>query len=245
MSEQDLTNGVTGEGSGGAAVATPVKNEKPGKLPAVWPWQKAWWTREHIIAVLWTSAVFVVVTIAGMLVQSAAQATGAFGPSLDALIDDQKENFTKIQDRLDKISTTEDPKERERLLKELEALLAKQQEYTTRAHTELRTYESQVEQMREEALAARGTASGVEFWVANNESMVVGEEAHVVAVTAIQRSNDYIQVNYRNEKRYMYPGDVLEIETSKGKGKVIFRQAKDSRAGFDYVAPGKDEKTTG
>lgn len=245
MSDQDKSTGVKVESAGTDSAASPAENKKPGKLPAVWPWQRAWWTRQHLTGVGWATIVFVAVTIVGMLVQGAAQATGAFGPTLDNLITDQNKNFARIQEQLDKLSATEDPKERERLLKELETLVARQQEYTTRAHTELRTYESQVERMRGEALATRGTASGVEFWVANNESMVVGEESHVVAVTSIQRSNDYIQVNYRNEKRYMYPGDVLEIETSKGKGKVIFRQARDSRAGFDYVAPGKDDKATG
>lgn len=74
--------------------------------------------------------------------------------------------------------------------------------------------------------------------MALNESATVGEREHVIAVTGITGNNTYIQVNYQNQKRYMYPGDALEIQTEKGVGKVIFKSAKDGRAGFDWVPPG-------
>lgn len=219
--------------------SAPTASREEGKLPKVWPWQKAWWTRDHLTGVAWAAVVFIVLTVVGMLVQNTAQATGLFGPSLEELISNQQTNFDEVRSTLEALRNTKDPAEQERLRKELELLIARQEALTQRTHVELREYQGEAERARAELLAKKGSAGGADFWIGLNGSATVGSREHVVAVTGITGNNTYIQVNYQNDKRYMYPGDVLEIETPEGKGKVIFKQAKDGRAGFDWVPPGE------
>ena len=237
MSEQEASSVEGGAQETRAGVPASAESGD-SKMPRVWPWHRAWWTRDHLVGVLWAGGAFVVVTVAGTMIEGLFESTGVFGPTVDALIAKQQENFDDLRGKLDELAKSDDPKEQAKLRKEIEALIARQEQLTQRTHVELREYQSEAERARAEALAEKGSAGGADFWVALNESATVGEREHVIAVTGITGNNTYIQVNYQNQKRYMYPGDALEVQTEKGAGKVIFKSAKDGRAGFDWVPPG-------
>lgn len=220
-------------------VPEPSGAERQNKVPKVWPWHRAWWTRDHLTGVVWAAAVFIVVTVVGMLVQNAAQATGFFGQSVEALIAKQQENFDAMSSKIDQLSRTGDPVEQEKLLKEIQALAASQESLNARLQTELREARVEIARLREDAIESRGTTGAVQFWIAQNESAVVGtkDDPHVVGVTSIDGANRYIYVNYNNKSSRLSPGQSIDIETAKGVGKVTFRQSKEGRAGFDWAPP--------
>lgn len=156
MSESDAGSAVDGvqettdggpatEGSGGS------------KMPRVWPWHRAWWTRDHLVGVMWAAGAFVVVTVAGTMIEGLFESTGVFGPTVDALIAKQQENFDDLRGKLDELAKSDDPKEQAKLRKEIEALIARQEQLTQRTHVELREYQSEAERARAEALAEKGS----------------------------------------------------------------------------------------
>src|SRR5690606_22612200 len=97
--------------------------------------------------------------VVGIGVQAGIESTGMLGPSVDALIAEQQDNFSAVQGRLDALQgMAADPAVKEGLA-ELAALLQRQDELAQQANAELRTVATQVTELRNRQLADSGYAS--------------------------------------------------------------------------------------
>lgn len=193
--------------------------------------------RRRIMTVGVGGANMIIGAIIGMLVQSAAEATGVMGPTLDTVMSQQDANFTDIRAKLDALNATSDPAERNTLRIELASLIQDQERLADRTHVELREYQRQVEALKDQVVAKGGAAGGADFWIQPGESANVGERANVLGLLGISRNGEYVQVNWQGAKRYMYPGDSIETPVGNKAGTTFFKLARDGRAGFDYVPP--------
>jgi len=179
--------------------------------------------------------VLILGTALGMFVEDALGRTKWFGPTLDEVSEHQNENFDQIKHTLDELARNTDPAERKRLQEELARLLTEQEKLTERTHAELLTYRGELEKSRQELLDKHGVATGgADFWLDVGESATVGAKGSVVGL--VYKNNTQAGVNYDGKRLRLDPGDSFDITAPGAPGKVVFRQIKDGRAGFDFVA---------
>jgi hypothetical protein len=176
-------------------------------------------------------------------VQGAMESTGWFGPTLDAVINDQKANFAEIRAKLDALrQAVPGSPEAQKLQAELEKLLSEQEKLAGRTHTELRGFQQEVSRLKEEALEKRGSASGADFWLAPSESVTVRDRGNVFALLDIRYSGGLITVNASGKNSQMKPGDFVEFPTGNSTCKVFYKHGlprEDGRVGFDIVCASK------
>lgn len=172
-----------------------------------------------------------------MFVQGAMESTGWFGPTLDTLIEQQESNFKDLRAKLEALKSSDDPAERARLERELEMLIAAQEKLATRTHIEFRDYQAELADLKKQLLAAGSGVGGADFWVAEGESVAVGERQNVVGLLRAAGNVNYVTVSFGGKRHTLNPGESLDVPVKDGTGKLIFKLKKDDRAGFDYVPP--------
>lgn len=179
----------------------------------------------------------VIGAVVEMFVQGWLESTGWFGPTLDTVIEEQMSNFDAIQKKLAELQLAANDTDRARLSKELEQLLTRQEELTTRTHDEIRIYQQQLDALREQAMAATGAAGGADIWLGAGESVSVGSRDEVFAVNRLYGS--YIGATLSGKNSRLAPGEYFETAGDGPTYRVYLKQmpndASSKRAGFDIV----------
>ncbi len=200
-------------------------DKKPSKL------------RGHALTLSAAVAGMIIGAVVEMFVQGAMESTGWFGPTLEQVVEEQVANFTAIQEKLDTLAATDDESERQRLIEEIERLVVKQESLTGRTHDELRAYEKQVTSLKKQALETSGVAGGADFWLVPGESVALGDEEHILALTRLY-DHGMARVTFAGQSRNMNPGDALEFKAGDTSYKLFYSQATEAetgRAGFNLA----------
>jgi hypothetical protein len=198
--------------------------------------------RNKIKAIAITSAFvgMVIGAVVEMFVQGAMESTGWFGPTLESVMSEQVANFDAIKKKLDALNAATTEADRERLRKELDELLKRQQVLTGQTHTELRRAQGEVETLREKSLTVTGSAGGADLWLKPGESVTVGSRENVFSLLSVESSHR-ARVNISGKSSLLSPGDFVEAPTADGVWKVFYKQSSRggdrSELGFDLVAP--------
>lgn len=194
-------------------------------------------TRVKIAALSAALVGMVIGAVVEMFVQGWLESTGWFGPTLDTVIEEQMSNFDAIQKKLAELQLAANDTDRARLSKELEQLLTRQEELTTRTHDEIRIYQQQLDALREQAMAATGVAGGADIWLGAGESVSVGSRDEVFAVNRLYGS--YIGATLSGKSSRLAPGEYFETAGDGPTYRVYLKQmpndASSKRAGFDIV----------
>ena len=201
--------------------------------------QKRLWSRIKIVAI--GAAVFgmVVGSVVDRVVQNLLDKTGMFGPSLDQVVNAQTENFSAIKAKLTDLSAVNSPEVQEKLLKELNTLLTKQEQLTGRTHEELLDYSREVASLREQSLKTHGVAKGADFYLTPGQSITVGERDNVFSLLNVQKDGrSYI--NLSGKLKWLRIGDFIEAPAENGTYKIYNKGASsedNNRIGFDLIKP--------
>lgn len=172
--------------------------------------------------------------LVGIGVQAGVESTGLLGPSVEALIAEQESNFDEMGTRLEALRGMSSDPEMRRTLAELGDLLARQGDLQQQSSREIALLGSEVQSLRDEALAENRFAGGADFWLASGESVKVGDSQHVLGV--VRTLSNAVDVNLNSKKSRLTVGDAVTIPTAGGDCTVFFKQAKrrdDGRVGFD------------
>jgi hypothetical protein len=174
----------------------------------------------------------IVGAVVGIAVQVGVESTGMLGPSVDELLNEQKENFEEVNARLDRLrSSTKDP-ELNREIAQLASLLQRQDKLRQQASTELTLLNDQVASLRHQSLEEQGFSGGADVWLKAGESISVGDDRNSFGVTRIWSTA--VDVNLNGEKSRMAAGDSVSTEQCQ----VFFKQPvrqQDGRVGFDVA----------
>lgn len=174
----------------------------------------------------------VVGAVIGIIVQVGVESTGMLGPSVDELLARQETNFEQVNAQLDTLrQSAEDPVIAKQLA-QLAGLLQQQDRLRKEAGTQLQLLADETAALKERSLQQSGFASGADVWLAQGESISVGDTDHVFGVTRLWGSAADVNVN--GDKARLQVGDSV----SAGDCAVFFKQTlrnADKRAGFDVV----------
>jgi hypothetical protein len=174
--------------------------------------------------------------LVGIGVQFGVESTGMLGPSVDELMAEQEANFEDVQARLEELRNASSDPQMVAGIDALQALLEKQQSLQQNVNNEVGYLSNQMEQLREESLAANGFAGGAGVWLGAGESISVGDKSHVFGVTRVNRGT--VNVTLNGKASQMGVGAVLSATTDAGECQVFYRQAtprEDGKVGFDVV----------
>lgn len=187
-------------------------------------------TRKNTIAGATALGGMIVGAIVGIAVQAAVDSTGILGPSVEALLEEQKANFSDIHSRLADLRNEASDPAIVQSLADLEELLVRQGELQAKASSELTYLGDQVANLRQASLKERGFAGGADFWLNTGESVAVGDRSNVLGVTRIL--GEVVDVNLNGQKSRLKVGDAVTTPNCT----VFFRQGLrdiDGRVGFD------------
>lgn len=187
-------------------------------------------TRKNTIAGATALGGMIVGAIVGIAVQAAVDSTGILGPSVEALLEEQKANFSDIHSRLADLRNEASDPAIVQSLADLEELLVRQGELQAKASSELTYLGNQVANLRQASLKERGFAGGADFWLNTGESVAVGDRSNVLGVTRIL--GEVVDVNLNGQKSRLKVGDAVTTPNCT----VFFRQGLrdiDGRVGFD------------
>lgn len=176
--------------------------------------------------------------LVGIGVQEAIASTGALGPGLDVLIDEQDANFERVHAKLAALAGAGDVTTARSITTELQGLITEQEGFARRAKDELLGARAEIARLKEEALDARGTVGGANLWLGVGESVTVGEASSVLSLLAVYPNNS-IRVNAAGENKQIALGDSIEFGAQASRVRVFYKQAEaraDGRVGFDVVA---------
>lgn len=174
----------------------------------------------------------IVGAIVGIAVQVGVERTGLLGPSVDALLAEQEDNFGEVHGRLDRLRQSTNDPGLGLQLEQLADMLARQDELRQQAGQELAALSGEVVMLREQSLEERGFAGGADVWLGLGESISVGDVRHVFGVTYIWQTA--VDVNLNGEKKRLSPGDSMSTDSCT----VFFKQAvreTDRKVGFDIA----------
>lgn len=175
----------------------------------------------------------IVGSIVGLGVQLGVQSTGLLGPTVDALMEEQKANFDDVHSRLAALSKSADP-ETKKSLAELASLLKRQGELSQHANAELQYLSEQVETFKAQQLAESGHAGGADFWLKVGESVNVAGEDQVFALLGARST--FADINLSGTRKRINVGDVVEVQSGERTCSIFYKQATpraDRRIGFD------------
>jgi hypothetical protein len=179
-------------------------------------------------------------SVVDMFVQGAMESTGYFGPTLDSVLEEQQTNFGSIQAKLAELNASKDEAERTQIQNELDTLLKKQEKIASTMHEELVNSHQQMEKLRADSLAERGSAGGVDIWLKTGESISVGSRQNVFSFNGVD-GYKRAKVNHSGKKHTLTPGDFVEVPVADEIWKVFYKQVSSegdkNRAGFDVVSP--------
>lgn len=214
-----------------APSSTPHKDSGDAKAD-----QSPWRLRTIAIAAAIGGMVFggTVEYFVGNLIDS----TGWFGPTLDALVEQQNSNFEDIRAKLEELKKAPPGSpEAAKIQGDLQTLLLEQEKLIDKTHTELRLSEREVTRLKQELLEKRGSASGSDFYLGLHESITVHSRGKVLALVADHR-NGLIDVNLSGKVQRMKPGDFVEFTEGDTTCKVFYKSRRDEsndKFGFDLV----------
>jgi hypothetical protein len=168
--------------------------------------------------------------------------TGWFGPTLDALVEQQNSNFEDIRAKLEELKKAPPGSpEAAKIQGDLQTLLLEQEKLIDQTHSALRMSEQEVTRLKQEMLAERGSATGADFYLSLNESITVHARGMVFALVAAHR-NGLIDVNLSGKTQRLKPGDFIEFTEGDSVCKVFYKIPRietTGKIGFDLVcAPG-------
>ncbi len=187
-------------------------------------------SRKNILAGAIALGGMIVGAFVGIAVQVGVESTGILGPSVEAMLEEQEENFSAIDARLSELkSQSSDPAVKQSLA-QLEKLLARQAELQSKAGNELAYLGDQLADLRQASLEERGFSGGADFWLSSGESVAVGNRSNVMGVTRVW--GEMVDVNLNGKKSRLNVGDAVTTNDCT----VFFRQGRrpeDGRVGFD------------
>lgn len=164
---------------------------------------------------------------------------GFFGPDNQQIIDDQRDGFTKLENKLAelKLNAGKDPKTA-MLIGELASMIEEQKTLAARKDEMFKAVDVEKQMLSKELLDAKGTSGAVGFWLKPYESVKLKDPTKVFSFARISTNSNTIQANISGEKTSMYVGDKLRVETANGPYLVVYRYGQrksDSRHGFDLT----------
>ena len=201
--------------------------------------QNSLWSRVKLVALGAAVLGMIAGSVVDRFVQGVLDKTGMFGPSLDQVVDAQKENFGAIKEKLAELTAGNTPEVQAKLVKELNSLLAKQEELTGKTHQELRGYSQEVASLRAESLKTKGVAKGADFYLTPGESITVGTRDNVFSLLNV-RKDGRSYVNLSGNLKWLKTGDFMEAPVESGVYKIYNKGAtseSSSKIGFDLVRP--------
>jgi uncharacterized coiled-coil protein SlyX len=173
-------------------------------------------------------------TLVGVAVQSGLRSTGLMGPGVDALIAEQKSNFTEVNGKLDALRKVSSDPAAQRTLSELSALLQKQNTLSQQTEQQLKLMASEMSASKDRDLAEHGVAGGADFWLKVGESYNLAARDQVFALQAYGQG--IVQVSLNGNAKRLRVGEVVEFMAGGRACKVFYKQAtprQDGRVGFD------------
>lgn len=175
-------------------------------------------------------------TLVGIAVNKAVATTGILGPGVATLMQDQRDNFAAVNERLEALRASATGPDAQRAIADLEALLKKQSALAEQSEQQLRLLTEENTAAKERELAERGIAGGADFWLKAGESFNVGARDQVFALTS--RYGAQAIVNLSGAAKRLNVGDVVEFMADAKNCRVFYKQAtprEDGRIGFDLV----------
>ena len=175
-------------------------------------------------------------TLVGIAVNKAVATTGILGPGVSTLIEDQRENFAAVNERLEALRASATGPEAQRAIADLRALLQKQSALAQQSEQQLRLLAQENADAKDRALAENGVAGGADFWLKIGESFNLGSRDQVFALQ--NYGNGAVLVNLSGTGRRLNVGDVMDFTAGERACKVFYKQAaprEDGRVGFDLV----------
>ncbi|MDX1499665.1 MAG: hypothetical protein R3176_07205 [Woeseiaceae bacterium] len=171
--------------------------------------------------------------LVGIAVQVGVESTGVLGPSVDALLTEQDENFAELRSQLDLLrNASSDPAVRKGL-GELTDLLDRQSRLSERTQGELAYLAQRIAELEQQQLAETGFTGGADVWLKRGESISVSSGRVFSLLSA--RSN-IADVNLDGERARMTVGDLLPVSSAPSACNIRYKQATpraDGRVGFD------------
>lgn len=192
------------------------------------------------------SAALVGIVVGGAIqyfVSGALDATGWFGTTLDAVIEEQQANFQEIHARLEALGkAAPGSPEATQIQKEIATLVASQEKLTGRTHSEIASLQDEVTTLRSQALEENRSVGGADFWLLLNEAVTLRDRNSVFSLAAVHYNGSVIDVNLSGKPQRLKPGDFMEFQTSDSICKIFYKVAharEDGRYGFDLVCTPK------
>ena len=193
--------------------------------------------RRYLLAALGALAGMIIGALVGIGVQVGVESTGILGPSVEALMAEQEQNFNEVYGKLDRLAAmTDDPdvlREIERIREQIQI----QEELAERADAEMRHASEQLIVIKDQAMRDTGIGvSGVaDFWLKNGEGVNVGNGAEVFGLSVA--GGNYADVTLSGSNHRMNVGDRIGFENDDMKCVVLVKQLvqrADGRIGFDF-----------
>jgi len=173
-------------------------------------------------------------TLVGAAVQTGLRSTGLMGPGVDALIAEQKSNFTEVNGKLDALRKVSSDPAAQRALNELSAALQKQNALSQQTEQQLKLMASEMSASKERDLAEHGMSGGADFWLKVGESYNLATRDQVFGLQSY--GNGIVQVSLNGTAKRLRVGEVIEFMAGQRACKVFYKQAtprQDGRVGFD------------
>lgn len=168
--------------------------------------------------------------LVGIAIQVGVESTGLLGPSVEALLEEQEENFYEMTAQLEVLRNKSDDPEIRTSLANFGKLLARQAELQSRSNSELNFLNEQIADLEQQSLDKRGFASGADFWLKAGESVSIGDRQNVFGMT---RNRGFaVDVNLNGVSTRMKVGDTVSTDSCT----IFFKQSverADGRVGFD------------
>ena len=157
---------------------------------------------------------------------------GFFGPNNQNIIEEQQENFGRLEETLAALgSARPGDAEYDGLVGKLTGLLQEQRVLAQEKDELFKATDVAGQEMKEQLLKKCGKTGSVDFWVQPGRSMVLRDPGQVFSVIR-GLSGNTVRVNLNGKQSRLAVGDRLELETSGGVCEVIYRQ--DDRQGKGY-----------
>ena len=162
---------------------------------------------------------------------------GFFGPGNQSIIDEQQENFSRLEETLAELATMKpgDSGNAE-LVARLTTLLEEQRTLAEKKDELFKATDIAGQAMKEELLKKKGVAGAVDFFIKPGESMVLRDPNQVFSVLR-GLSGNRVSANLSGTRSQLMIGDAVEFEVGSGPCKVFYRQddRNGSGYGFDLV----------